>query len=213
MALTFYYGSGSPFGWRVFLALEYKALPYTLRTLSFSARETQQPEFLRINPRGKIPAIVDDDFALYESAAILEYLDERFPEAPRLFPAGLRERAIVRRLVRELDEYLGDPVDRLALEIYFKPPEQWDAALVATARDEAAAELRRLEGMIAGPFLAGELSAADFTLYPVLATCVRFERKKPDVGLKAAFGPKLTGIAKAIQALPYYDKTYPSHWR
>ena len=78
MAITLYYGSGSPYAWRVQLALEAKALPYERRLLSFSAGDTRKPEFAKLNPRHRVPTIVDGDFVLYESNAIVEYLDEAY---------------------------------------------------------------------------------------------------------------------------------------
>jgi glutathione S-transferase len=213
MALTFYYGSGSPFAWRVFLALEYKRIPYTLRVLSFSQRENKTPEYLAINPRGKVPAIVDDDFALYESSAILEYLDDRFTDGPRLFPSGLRDRAIVRRLINEVDLYLGRPIDDMALQIYFKKPDDWDGRVLDAGRRDTLEELARLEAIAKQPFLAGQLSAADFVLYPFLATQRRLELRKSDLGLVAAVGPKLAAIARGVEALPYFEKTIPPHWK
>ena len=100
MAIILYYGSGSPYAWRVQLALEHKALPYERKVLSFSAGDTRKPEFLALNPRHRVPVIVDDDFVLYESNAIVEYLDEAYPAtgAP-LFPGDARTRALVRRLI------------------------------------------------------------------------------------------------------------------
>ena len=82
MPLTFYYASGSPYAWRVWLALEHKQVAYELKTMSFSAGELRTPEFLAINPRHRVPALVDGNFSLYESAAILEYLDEKYPNPP-----------------------------------------------------------------------------------------------------------------------------------
>jgi glutathione S-transferase len=82
MALTLYYGSGSPYAWKVWLALEHKQLPYELRTLSFDSRENRAPEYLGLNPRGKVPTLVDGDFALWESTVILEYLEDRYPAHP-----------------------------------------------------------------------------------------------------------------------------------
>ena len=61
MALTLYYGSGSPFAWRVQLSLEHKALPYARRVLSFSEGDTRQPDFLALNPRHPLPVLVDGD--------------------------------------------------------------------------------------------------------------------------------------------------------
>src|SRR6202795_3087408 len=55
MSLTFYYGSGSPFAWRVWLALEHKQIPYQLEVLSFDRGDTKTPAFLAIKPRGRGP--------------------------------------------------------------------------------------------------------------------------------------------------------------
>ena len=79
MPLILYYGSGSPFAWRAQLALEHKALEYELKILSFSAGDTRKPEFVALNPRHQVPVLVDGDFILYESNAIVEYIDEAYP--------------------------------------------------------------------------------------------------------------------------------------
>src|SRR6476469_1572924 len=104
MSRTLYYGSGSPYAWRVQLALEHKALPYELKVLSFSAGDTRKSEFLALNPRQRVTVLVDGDFVLYESIAIVEYLAEANPAtgAP-LFPGDVRTRALVRRLIMEVD--------------------------------------------------------------------------------------------------------------
>jgi len=96
MALTFYYASGSPYAWRVWLALEHKGIPYGMKTLSFDAGDLNKPEFLKLNPRHRVPVIVDDGFVLYESAAIVEYLEDREPGEPRLFSERLPLRAHAR---------------------------------------------------------------------------------------------------------------------
>ena len=55
MALDFYHGHGSPFSWRVWLALEQLAVPYNLKVLSFQDNDTTKPEFVAINPRHQVP--------------------------------------------------------------------------------------------------------------------------------------------------------------
>ncbi len=213
MALTFYYGSGSPYSWRVYFALEYKQLEYAVKLVSFSAGDTKTPEFLAQNPRGQVPVLVDDDFALYESNAIVEYLDDRYPEQP-LFGAEPRRRAVVRRLICENDWYLTPSSEKLVDELFYKSdPATVDEQVLAAAKAGIGHELQRFETYLTNEWLAGELSAADFALYPTLALFRRFEKRRPDLGLTAAIPPKLAAWVKRIEALPYYDKTYPPHWR
>ena len=54
MSLTFYFGSGSPYAWKVWLALEHKGIPFVAKRLSFDNNDTKTPEFLAINPRGRM---------------------------------------------------------------------------------------------------------------------------------------------------------------
>lgn len=213
MALTFYYGSGSPYAWRVWLALEHKAIPYELKAISFSAGDLTKPEFLALNPRHKVPTIADGDFALYESAAIIEYLDEQYPTGKRLFPGSIRQRAEIRRLVREADEYLAHALDQLVDQILFTKREKWDQGEIAAGREAFLKELEPFEGYLRGDWFGGDLSAADFTLYPIVALCIRMEKKKTDLNVGGAIGPKIAAWMKRIEALPYYDKTYPPHWK
>jgi glutathione S-transferase len=214
MSLIFYYGSGSPFAWRVFLGLEHKGLAYEPKLLSFSAGDTRKPEFLAINPRHTVPAIVDDGFALYESAAILEYLDERFPSAPFLFPRELQARALCRRMIRELDEGFVRAMEDLSDTFYFTRPEAWDAAKIERDARRYLKELAFWEQQLTADFLLGSApTAADFTMYPVLASARRFELRKPDLGLSSACGPRMNAWTARIEALPYFAKTYPPHWK
>jgi glutathione S-transferase len=213
MALTFYYGSGSPYAWRVWLALEHKAIAYELKTVSFSAGDLTKPEYLALNPRHKVPTIADGDFSLYESAAIFEYLDEQYSAGKKLFPGSVRQRAVIRRLVREADEYLAHALERLVDQVLFTKQEKWDLREIAAGREAFLKELDTFEGYLGGDWFAGELSAADFTLYPIIALCLRMEKKKPDLNVGREIGPKIAAWMKRFEALPYYDKTYPPHWK
>src|SRR4051812_19147162 len=82
MTLQIYWGSGSPYAWRVLLAAELKRIPYESKLLEFSKGDLKTPEFLALNPRGKVPVIRDGDFVLAESMAIMAYLDRKQPEPP-----------------------------------------------------------------------------------------------------------------------------------
>ncbi len=66
MSARFYYGSGSPYAWQVWLALEHRGIPYHRKTLSFDAGDLKAAEFGALNLRRRVPVLVDDDFVLTE---------------------------------------------------------------------------------------------------------------------------------------------------
>ena len=213
MAIEFYYGSGSPYAWRVWLALEHKAVPYHQTIVSFAEGDLKTPKFTALNPRQRVPVMVESGFALYESAAILEYLEEAHPGSGHpLFPDEVHARAVARRLIREADEYLAHPMEQLVDEILFKKPPEWDARTIASARDRFVSEFATYERVLDGAFLCGEAGAADFTLYPLIALALRMELKQPDLGIGPAIGPKLAAWMKRVEGLSYFRKTRPAHW-
>ena len=114
MSVRLYYGSGSPYAWRVWLALEHKGIPYHLKTVSFDAGDLKTAEFGALNPRRRVPVLVDDDFVLTESAVIVEYIEDRWPSDAPHFVRDPRQRAIQRRMLREADDDLADFGERLA---------------------------------------------------------------------------------------------------
>jgi glutathione S-transferase len=74
------YTAETPNGWKISITLEELALPYTVHALALSKNEQKASWYLKINPNGRIPAIVDrdaDDFAVFESGAIMIYLAEK----------------------------------------------------------------------------------------------------------------------------------------
>jgi glutathione S-transferase len=213
MGLTFYYASGSPYAWRAWLALEHKRVPYELKLLSFDAGDLTTPEFLALNPRRKVPVIVDDGFALSESAAIVEYLEDKQPGEPRLFSADLRQRALQRRMVREADQYFAAPMERLVEAVLFTSPEQWSQERIASARADVHKELAFWETAMTGEYLAGELSAADFTLYPYIALVQRMAKRKPDLAIADGVGPAIGAWMRRMEALPVTRRTWPPHWK
>jgi glutathione S-transferase len=214
MAFTLYCASGSPYSWRVHLALEHKRADFSTRLISFDKGEHRTPEFLALSPRHQVPVVTDDGFALYESSAIVEYVEDRFPDGPSLFMGDVRGRALVRQWVSEITCHVERPVETLVDEIFYQPDvAKRDRAAIADARTALAVELDRVEGRLSKPWLLGQLSAADFALYPFLALFPRFELRERELGLGALLGPKIRAFMSAVQALPYFERTYPPHWR
>ena len=97
--LTLYVDSRmtSPYALAVFVALRHKQLPFALRNIDLAQAEQKTAEFAALSGTQRVPTLVHGDFALSESSAICEYLDEVFPAQPVL-PADVRERARVRQV-------------------------------------------------------------------------------------------------------------------
>jgi glutathione S-transferase len=217
MPLEYFWFSGSCNSWRVHLALEIKKVPYESHLLQFSKKEHKTPDYLAINPRGKVPSIRDGSFTLSESVAILLYLDRRFPE-PALFGKTAEESGQVMRRVLDLIFYFEPILDRVAVPIYRG---QVEPDAVEAAAREMHRELALLEAALSSaPFLAGEaISAADCTAFPFVQQLLRASGKEVarplDLGflpLEATY-PATAAWVKRIEALPGYERTYPPHWR
>ncbi|WP_374652816.1 glutathione S-transferase family protein [Dongia sp.] len=213
MSLTFFFGSGSPYAWKVWLALEHKGIPFEAKRLSFDNNDTKTPEFLAINPRGRVPAILDDGFALWESSAIIEYLEERYPAKP-LLPKDVKARAIVRRMVNEADNYLSAASNELLEQAVYLTPAERDPEKSATAKKLMMDELDRLAKCLTGDFLAGDLGLADYAAYPYVRMAQRAEDRAPGFGVaRSAMPAKIRDWLGRIEALPYYARTIPPHWK
>jgi glutathione S-transferase len=213
MGIAVYYMSGSPYAWRVRLALEHKGVPYELKTLSFDAGDLGTPEYAALNPRRRVPVIVDDGFVLYESAAIVEYISDKWPGEPRLLASDLRQRGVQRRMVREVDQYFGAALEELVEAMLFTPQERWSDQRIFSARDAMKKELATWETGIVGEFLAGALSAVDFTMYPYVALVQRMGKRKAGLVSSDFMGPKIGAWVHRMEALPITQKTWPPHWK
>ena len=202
MAVRFYYASGSPYAWRVWLALERKGIPYHQKTLSFSDGDLKTQEYGALNPRRRVPVLVDDDFVLAESAAIVEYIEDRWPNGPALFAREPHKRAIQRRMVREADDYLAKVGTRFAT----------GPAVEETAK-ELREELALWEGAATGDYLTGDLSAVDLTVYPLMALFLKIAGRRPDFVKNDFVGSNLSAWMDRMHALPIVQHTWPPHWK
>jgi len=215
MSLEFHYLSGSPFAWKVWLALEHKQIPYNLHLLSIDVGDLRTPAFRAINPHGKVPAIEHDGFVLYESSAIVEYLEEAFPASGMpLWPADLQLRAIGRRLAAEAEGFLYPPIRQVFEQLVLRRGDPPDEAVLTKARAMAAKKMGLLEQSLRGPFFLGDQpTLADYAVYPLTALLARLGTRLPDLELAATIPPDLVEWRARVDALPYLDKTWPPHWR
>lgn len=219
MTIELYWGSGSPYSWRVLLALEYKRLSYESRVLQFSKQEHKSPPMLRMNPRGRVPVLRDGDFVVYESLACLVYLDRRYP-APPLFGASPEEAATIMRVVCEYQAYAEQYVTQIVSAVFLDRLDE-EAEQVMRATHVVAGEARTIEGRLsASDWLVGEQpSAADLVVFPGIMLLLRAMSKREAGDLRSRFLPMertYPAIARWIarmEQLPGYERTYPPHWR
>lgn len=210
--ITFYYASGSPYAWRVWLALEHKGLDYALKLLSFDKGDLQQPDFVALNPRQKVPVLVEGDCTLRESTVIVEYLDDKYTDRPHLFATDPKLKAQQRLLIREADNYIQPALEEFG-EAIFTPEEKRKPGHLGDCVARLNDELAIWEHSLAGDYVTGEVSAVDFTLFPQLALIDRFAKRLPASSAKLTLGPHLQAWMKRMQALEIVKKTWPPHWK
>lgn len=154
------YTAATPNGWKVSITLEEMELPYTVRPIALSQGEQKEEWYLKLNPNGRIPTIVDhdnDDFAVFESGAILIYLAER---TGQLLPRDEKGRSRVIQWVMFQMGGIG-PMMGQANVFYRYAPEKIPYAIERYQR-----ECRRLFAVLDRhlqdhEYLAGNYSIAD----------------------------------------------------
>jgi glutathione S-transferase len=152
--------SATPNGWKISILLEELGLPYSVRHIRLSQKEQKEPWYLKINPNGRIPTIVDHDngdFAVFESGAIMIYLAEK---AGKLMPRDVKGRSTV---IQWLMFQMGNvgPMMGQANVFFRYAPEK-----IPYAIDRYQREVRRLLEVLDTrladhEYLAGDYSIAD----------------------------------------------------
>ncbi len=102
--ITLYNAPQSTCSQRVRFVLNAKSIPFSEVKLDLFSGDQLKPEYLKLNPNGVVPTIVDDGAVIVDSTVIMEYLDERHPEPSPLRPTGFVEIAHLRSLMRYIDE-------------------------------------------------------------------------------------------------------------
>jgi glutathione S-transferase len=157
--------SETPNGWKISIALEEMGLPYEYRHIRLSQREQKQDWYLKLNPNGRIPTIIDhdnDDFVVFESGAILVYLAEK---TGLFLPRDVKGRSLVMQWLMFQMSGVG-PMMGQANVFYRYAPEK-----IPYAIDRYQREVRRLleildRRLAAHEYLAGDYSIADIATWP-----------------------------------------------
>ena len=165
--------------------------------LDWNAASDFKTTLARLAPTGRVPLLIDDGFAVWDTLAIVEYVHERFPDRG-VWPAATQARARARSLCAEMHGGFGALREHWPMNIEAALPEV--GARLLRELPAVAADLRRIETMWAeqlaqfgGPFLFGGFCAADAFFAPV---CARLQTYAP------ALRPETRGYVERIFALP-----------
>lgn len=154
-------------------ALEEAGAPYDLVRLDLAAGDHKKPEYLKRNPNGTVPTLVDGDLTLFESAAIVQYLADRFPAAQLAPPIGTAARGRYYQWIHYAMTTIEPPAITIFLHTIRRPEETRIPQLVEESKAQLANALAVVDAALAGtPYLLGaEFSAADLMIGSTLWWC------------------------------------------
>lgn len=218
MAIEVYWGSGSPYAWRVLLALEHKRLPYTSHLLQFSKQEHKSPQLLQMNPRGRVPVLRDGDYVCFESLAILYYLDLKYPDPP-IFGHSPEEAGTIMRVICEYQAYIEPHLEKITGAVFSRAADLRGDE-ITRAMHAAASEARTIEARLSkSDWVVGETySAVDMVIFPGFQLLKRALERPEARELASRFMPVEVNYPAVgrwvarIESLPGYERTYPPHW-
>ena len=189
--IQLYDSAASPNCQRVKVVLAEKKLPFEAIPVDLKQKEQKKPDFLKLNPYGKVPVIIDGATVLYESLIINEYLEEKYPDPP-LMPREPARRAKIRILIDYGMNHLDPPYQKIRLES-MKDKQERNQETIESAKRELRNLLQRLDGEIGDqPYLAGDFSLLDAALIP------RFLRME---GIGVLPDASLPGLGKWLQRM------------
>jgi len=139
----------STYSRRVRIALLEKGLRAEIVDVDMAAGAHRQPAYQALNPYGRVPTLEEDGFLLYESTAILDYLETAHPTPP-LVPPDPRGRALVAMHMKLCDIQLARQTGIIIFPKRFLPKERWDEAAMAQAKKEIEKHLAIVERQISG---------------------------------------------------------------
>ena len=169
MALKLHYHPLSTYSRRVRIAFAEKQIPHELVVVDMPARRHREQPYLSLNPYGRVPTLEEDGFVLYESTAILNYLESTRPNPP-LVPADARSRALVDMHMKLCDLQLSRHAGTIMFPKRFLPKEKWNTSAMAEAKAEIEKHLAILDKHLTGKtyLVAEQFSLADACYAPFL---------------------------------------------
>lgn len=191
----------SPNTRRAQLALEESGIPYELVPVDLMTGEQRKPDYAALNPTMRVPTLVDGDYRLWESNAILEYIAARAPESG-LAPRDAQERAEVSRWMFMNAAHLAPAQAHIFAHTMRLPEDQRIPKLVETGRAEVDRCLGPLNAYLEGrEFIIDRLTIADLSIAASLAFA-------PMLGIDLSKYPHVQGWLERVRARPAFKKVY-----
>ncbi|HVO93092.1 MAG TPA: glutathione S-transferase family protein [Terriglobales bacterium] len=185
----------SPNCQRVKVVLAEKNLPYEIVPIDLRKQEQKTPEYLKMNPYGKVPVLTDDGTVLYESCIINEYLEEKYPNPP-LLPKDPAKKAKARILIDYGMAHFDNPYQKLRMET-MKDAKEQSQPIVDGAKADLRKLLQRFEVELGEQdYLMGDFSLVDADLIP------RFTRLEGFGVLPDSSLPRLARYMERMKARP-----------
>ena len=167
--LTLYEHPLSPYAQKCKIALLEKGVPFQLKMPAAIGTGQVDDDFLKASPRGEVPALIDDEFAIFDSTVILEYIEDEFP-SPALLPRDPKLRAKA-RMIEDAMDTLYEPINWGLGELrYFKRAEGERARVIeARAAGQARDFFAWLERQLGdGDWFCGAFGWADLSVIPYI---------------------------------------------
>jgi glutathione S-transferase len=201
--LRLYQHPFSTYSRRVQIALLEKNIEAEQVLVDLPGREHKREPYLSLNPYARVPTLVDDDFVLYESTAILEYLEARHPQ-PALLPADIKGRALVAMHMKLCDLQMTRPAGLIVFSKRFVPEAAWRREEMAKAKKDVEKHFSILDRQLEHKqYLVGErYTLGDLCYVPHLHYLPLIEVEPP---------PNVRAWAQRLLARPSSVATTPVH--
>jgi glutathione S-transferase len=181
--------------------LEEIGAPYEIVRVSLTNGEQKKPEYLKLNPNGSVPTLADGDLVIYESAAICQYLADKFPEKRLAPPVGTPARGLYYQWIHYAMSGLEPPILTIFLHTVMRPEAERIPKLVDEARPQLAKVLGVVEQALAGrQFLLGnEFTAADVMIGSTIGWAAM-------MGLLGDTAPGVAAYASRLRERPAFQR-------
>ena len=184
------------------IALLEKGLQWETTWLDLAKGEQKKPEYLAINPVGKVPALIDDGVVVHDSTIINEYLEDKYP-SPALLPKEPATRARARSFEDYADAYLAPSLFKILMNLR-KPQAERDQEQIKQGEREVRDHFAFLDRELNGRhYFAGTLSLGDISLVPPLAN---YERAGYSIGPEF---PNLHAWWERMKSRPSFARSLP----